>query len=167
MKRSSEALHSLKIRDRVGAIYTAFISDKLNFTSWIEVLWRLGLQDDLETHLGDISAMTQDGNTGTPSRSKTDFSNAISLLKAVLEEQQYLISSWSKVLKVNPEEIWEPSIPAFQMAHRPSPLYSMSNEASILTIGQSDDTIQKTIVVQSQISTCGQKLGVIKIQKPE
>ncbi|KAE9370139.1 hypothetical protein N431DRAFT_484441 [Stipitochalara longipes BDJ] len=168
MKSTPEIEQYSQALEAVGASCVAFISDRIKFTSWIEALWRLGLQHQLSKLLGSFLRETfqQKSSADLPSN-EASFMKALSLIRVVWEEQIYLISSWRRVLEVHPEEIWKPSISAFSRLHQSSPLHELSDDATMHTLAQPKTTQVKYTVIQSQVSSCGQELAVITVKKPD
>ncbi|XXH00175.1 hypothetical protein Hte_006517 [Hypoxylon texense] len=80
-------------------------------------------------------------------------------LEELSRDLDTLHKSWSHILIKEPNEIWEPSIPAFTKSR----FWVSTNKARVIKISQSQMISEDFIVVCSQLSQDGMRMGVVKL----
>lgn len=151
-----------------GKYCLVFLTDKINFTSWTEAIWRLKYSQQMHKIIGDFvnGDLKSQVLAKSPIHQK-HFIEITSLLRIVYQEQTYLRSSWRRVLETHPEEIWGPSISAFSRFQLDSPLHELSTAATMQSLTRIDPSEGQSIVIKTQVSSCGQKMALVTVKKPE
>ncbi|KAK1768102.1 hypothetical protein QBC33DRAFT_585007 [Phialemonium atrogriseum] len=141
--------------DLLSELLNTFLTRKRTITMWIEAAWLYGKPPDVP-HLPDPNALQAllDG-------SATALELFLSMqlrLNEFRRDLGNLRRSWSYILKKEPNEIWEPSIPAFTK----SSFWLSSTKAQVVRVAVSESK-SKYIIVRSQLSKDGTQMGVVKL----
>jgi len=136
------------------------IHNKAMMSLWIEAAWMFGTPPSFGT-LPELLAFTSKNNP-LPKSSKDVFFAASQYLKDFEAELALLESSWSRVLKDSPNEIWEPSINAFSTAR----FWKSFGGSKVKPIAQNNVKRRDMVLLQSQVSDTGDRLGVLRVKPP-
>lgn len=136
-----------------------FISDKYRITMWIEASWLFDsprIQD-----LQGNARMTFSSSISTDP-SLVALAKAMESVCKLSKDVTTLNREWSHVLQLEPNEIWEPSIPAFTK----SQFWVDTSAARLIRLAPLKEDSAKCITVQSQISNSGSEIGVVRLIPP-
>ncbi len=143
----------------LSGLINAFVADEKRITMWIEAAWLFDSPPFIpDPRLDADSALWYSLTTNV---SATPLAQAIKTVYELSRDVAILNRDWQHVLKQEPNEIWEPSIPSFTKSR-----FWVGTTASRLTLlaPVKDSTEQMTI--QSQISDSGSEIGVIRLAVP-
>lgn len=145
------------------SMMTSILNDKRRISMFIETSWLF----DIRPSLGEIPQKLASLYESLPAKKiKTKFlgsreiKNMVSSAEALSKDLRSLNDAWSLVLKDHPNEIWLPSISAFN----PSRFWKHTNDATFRPLDSNESlTPLKFLVIESQVSQCGLYLGQIKL----
>lgn len=140
---------------------SSFLSNKRSVMTWIEASWMFS-RPPVIRH-GPHDAFLNDG-PNVPLRLDADLSKtwetAWKTLLQLSESLDAINSSWSHVLEQEPNEIWEPSISAFNE----SPFWQLISGAKIIARFDAEpDPRFNSIHLKTRISSDGRRLGLIRL----
>jgi hypothetical protein len=153
---ASPSQQNAQTKPALLAILFSFLSKKATVTVWIEASYLFGLAPGL------IQLLQQ-----------TKFARVISeapfvdTLTLFAQDLKQLDTSWGHVLRDAPNEIWEPSIPAFMQ----SPFWIGTNATTLISMGSKGlekdvsfpNNVDEAILIASQTSVDGTEIGIIKV----
>ncbi|KAF2828766.1 hypothetical protein CC86DRAFT_404655 [Ophiobolus disseminans] len=136
--------HVLASKEQLVDMLTSFLSNKKAITVWTELAWTFGSAPDLHGLLNQAGEM----------------------LQMFARDLARLTDRWGPNLLDAPNEIWEPSIPAFMK----SPFWVGTDAARVTVLGTNVDLPPtKTrvpldpLTIASQLSLDGEEIGIIKV----
>ncbi|KAF2006201.1 hypothetical protein P154DRAFT_517874 [Amniculicola lignicola CBS 123094] len=138
-------------------ILQGFLQSRKQIMAWIELSW---LYEDPAT-LGDLPKLVEQLFTGGHVRAE-EYPNLLQHLKLLNNDLHTLENRWGSVLLNSPNEIWEPSIPAFNESN----YYLATKDAKVMAIDTTTVESEKWVTIQSQVSLCGTEIGIIKLSVP-
>jgi len=94
------------------------------------------------------------------------FQGSIKDLQEFDRDLTVLHQSWSYILIHKPNEIWEPSIPAFTKSQFWLSTTKARSRGLLNSPGVSSTTEKDFIITRSQLSQCGTEMGVVKLFPP-
>lgn len=146
--------------DTLTQLVTRFINDRRSVTTWIEAAWLFGKPDVPDPRLQSktFSKLPASGNFLLKSSM-----HAIELVYELSKDIETLKREWAHVLVVQPNEIWEPSIPTFTKSR----FWVSTREASLMPLAQDKGDSRNCITIQSEISESGLEMAVIRLLTPE
>lgn len=134
------------VKQKLLSVIASFLSDRHAVTVWTELAWTFGSAPDLH------GLQYHDGG----------------MLALFAQELAQLTQSWGSTLLEAPNEIWEPSIPAFMR----STFWVGTDAARVSYLGgkvnappadHGADVHHDPMTIASQLSSDGNEVGVIKI----
>jgi hypothetical protein len=138
---------------------TAFLCDRRKVTLWIEASW---LFNSPRIHdLPENSTLPCDSGLLVDD-SFRQLGKALAELRELSEDLATLQRSWSHVLRLEPNEIWEPSIPAFTKSR----FWVETRNAHVIRVAPLEPNSTKYITIQSQISDSGSEISLVKLLPP-
>jgi hypothetical protein len=123
---------------------------------WIEASWLFGAPPEL-IFTGSQSKIKQFLRSIPPEQLR-QFKIILADMRTLSSDLQALNASWRHVLQAEPNEIWQPSISAFQQ----SDFWTHIPCSSFLSIGQSSEDEDELAVLCSQLSLDGSRIGIVK-----
>jgi hypothetical protein len=140
--------------DQLAALISTFLYNKSIVSTWIEASWLFstppklnftGKQPEIPSFLRNI----------VPQQQVQDLRRLLVDMGRLSSDLEILNASWSNVLKTEPNEIWQPSISAFQQ----SDFWAQIAGSRLRPIGQDG---KKHEVLCSQVSQDGLLVGIVK-----
>jgi len=136
---------------------TPAISNKKLMKTWIESYWTFYGPPSL----GGLATIMNTFSNHCPDGYKRDVLATANKLKGLSSELTRLKDEWGHILKSEPHEIWLPSINAIGDFD----LFSDTNEASLKPLTSESD--ENCILIASQVSSDGTKVGMLKVWPSE
>ncbi len=128
-----------------------FLSSPPTVTVWTEASWVFGNPPRL-------ASLSQRGEKALRELNP----HAMYRLDQMRKDLERLVTHWGHILQDEPNEIWEPSVPAFLQ----SPFWVGTTEATLSTIGSSDEPSsgsgRDAILIATQTSSNGREVGIIR-----
>jgi hypothetical protein len=137
---------------------STLIESKERVTLWIEASWLFEFPPSLgslPTHVDNVVSTTQ------ANRDCRAFQDLATNLKSLDQDLKRLAKGWKNVLKVTPNEIWEPSVPVFTA----SKFWVSTEDAKLVSLSTADH-VGKFILILSQVSGDGLEIGQLKLFPP-
>ncbi|KAK3991108.1 hypothetical protein QBC44DRAFT_57923 [Cladorrhinum sp. PSN332] len=138
-----------------------FITSKERITTWIEASWLCAYSGpnlyELPGRARKVVAMAS-VQRDIP---EIQLVSLVSKLETLQEDLSGLCTSWCNVLRETPNEIWEPSVPAFTK----STLWVSSTDAKV-SRALDDVKHRGSILIMSQASHDGTEMGQIRLFPP-
>lgn len=162
---STHACHAMRLSDQgtskysVEAYRTLFTAvdralwDKELLSCWIETSYIFRCAPSLDTLRICISAFKQ----RYPDVWKLLVSSIVEKLGRLAQDLSRLNSDWGHILRLEPNEIWLPSINAVGRFH----LWASSHAAKMNFLGSKED--KDSILIASQVGADGKSVGMLKI----
>lgn len=132
-----------------------FVSNDRLISTWIEASWLFGITSSLD---GLNLRMELVSNAVLQPRTK--MLELIETLDALSLNLEQLETQWAHVLRVDPNEIWLPSIRCLCKSR----FWPSMEETEIRTIGFGSEA--GAILMASQVSTTAPKVGIVKVWPP-
>ncbi|KAI9775589.1 MAG: hypothetical protein M1839_000989 [Geoglossum umbratile] len=143
---------------QVIQLAAAFLLDRRRVTVWIEASWLFGNPPNIRLPVEEQRALSRLGML-SPAEGEL-VSKAFSHLERWSSDLEILNDSWAHVLKVNPNEIWEPSISTFTR----SDFWLTVPGAKLTPIAASDNTGSlRSLLICSQVSANGREVGLVRL----
>jgi hypothetical protein len=143
-----------------GLVHT-LLSKRENIMMWIEASWleqtppRIQLLPDIDV----IGSILKDKER----KSFKVIETATVDLKELNRDLESLSRSWSYVLKREPNEIWEPSIPCFNSSR----FWLNTKEAHVTRAPLLQSDSESVIIIRSKVSENGMEIGIVKLITPK
>ncbi|KAH0542496.1 hypothetical protein FGG08_003092 [Glutinoglossum americanum] len=138
----------------------AFLFDKRKVTVWIEASWLFLHPPSIELPVEKLHSLCRFGVL-SPSEGKL-LSKAFSHLERWSADLKELNNSWGNILKVTPNEIWEPSISTFTKSD-----FWLTVPGAKLTPIAAPSKAKKSILICSEVSSNGREIGLIRLTPPD
>jgi len=141
-------------------LVNAFVADKEleRITMWIEAAWLSSFPSVPDPRLYAKSFLKSSPSTYTAAAPLT---RAIESVYELSKDINILNREWKHVLKAEPYEIWEPSIPSFTK----SKFWVDTTDSRLIRLAPFRRPA-KYMTLQSQISDSGLEIGVIRLEIP-
>ena len=139
-----------------------FLDQGDKVTTWIEASWLEGTPPRIHKlpELNSIRSILKDAQDDASQLLET----AVADLGELAQDLKILQLSWSYILKGEPNEIWEPSIPSFT----PSRFWLRNTNARVVRAPLSQSySEEESIVIRSQVARNGTEIGVVKLILPK
>ncbi|KAJ9657786.1 hypothetical protein H2198_004093 [Neophaeococcomyces mojaviensis] len=140
----------------VSDLLLRFLDDKNRVTAWVEAAWLFATP-----HIKPWPVKTQ-LNLDPRLSAIPSLVAGVEKLYRLSEELLDLDQSWSHILMLEPNEIWEPSISTFKK----SEFWVTTDQAKLVRLAPLVDNSSPSITVYSQIADSGTELGVIRLFPP-
>lgn len=158
------SLHSLPALPEniniLSELVHSFVNCPRRITMWIEASWVFGATCVPDPRLR-IRAKQKPPVTTSPSFERS--SRVIELVHELSEDIEILNQKWSHVLKDQPNEIWNPSIPTFTKSR----FWVTTTAARLIRLASSKEKLKNCMTIQSQISSSGLEMAVIRLIVPD
>ncbi|KAI4867277.1 hypothetical protein F4820DRAFT_468079 [Hypoxylon rubiginosum] len=141
---------------QLSRLLNTFLTCEKVTTVWIEASWLYEMPPAVP-QLPDLDSMRY-LLAGHPEALKL-IHEACKSLEELSRDLDALHKSWSHILTREPNEIWEPSIPAFTKSR----FWVSTNKARVIKFSPSQSVLGDSIVVCSQLSQDGIRMGVVKL----
>jgi hypothetical protein len=159
---------AIKERSRTGPQFDSFCSQLMHLLSefihskkqimvWIELAWLFGHP----ASLGNIPALVKVLLTN-PRLNDVKYVELPGHLYCLDADLKTLERRWGTVLSCTPNEIWEPSIPAFTK----SDYYLTTEEAKLTTLESVVNQDERSVTIQSQVSVDGKEIAIVRLSVP-
>lgn len=136
-----------------------FLTSKAHVTTWIEASWLFGVSPKLDFLVPALGYLL----TSVPTHSNPQLvEKVIANLWLLSEDLKRLTKDWHAVLKVAPNEIWQPSISGFTS----SDFWSNTQGALWKRLDYASPNEEKAIMIESQVSEDSMELALIKVLVP-
>ena len=136
------------------------IQDKNHVSKWIEASFLFGIAPTLGNLPLDFKRLYVSLEGG-------EQVHRVERVAALLEEFEQdldtLIQMWTHVLTKTPNEIWEPSIPTLTKSR----FWVGTKETKLASLATKGRRSDQSIIIQSQVSSNGREIGLIKLLPPE
>ena len=142
----------------LSSLINAFIADKKKITTWIEAAWLFGSPNIPDPRLSPKAAFKCSRSNKF---SNTPLAVAINNFNELSKDLAVLHRDWHHILTVEPNEIWEPSIPSFTKSR----FWVDTTESCLSSYAHSQNS-KEYITIKSQISDSGLEIGVIRLAIP-
>jgi len=140
-------------------LVTSFVNDPLRVTTWIEAAWVFGATKvpDPRVHSKRFlkSSFLSNDSLGPAAQ-------AIELVYGLSKDIEVLNREWSHLLREQPNQIWEPSIPTFTKSR----FWVSTRKTRLIPLASGKEKLDECITIQSQISDSGLELAVIRLIVP-
>jgi hypothetical protein len=156
LEESEVSENSLK---HLVELVSAFLYDKRRVTVWIEAGWLISSPRIWLPPMYRTSNLTLDA---LPKALIGQMAEIFRDLRQLSSDLQKLADSWSHVLRPEPNEIWEPSIPAFTRSR----FWMDPVHVRLMRMVPRAAGSNTSITVQSQVSGTGSELGIIRLLPP-
>lgn len=156
----SGASHSVSFfRNKIFQLLNDLVHSKRQIMAWMEAGWLFGHPPELTgLSIAVNNALIQHENPNDEFASLPEHLKRLSVDLRILEER------WGLVLSKTPNEIWEPSIPAFTR----SDYYLTTKEAQLISLSTSElNNIDQSVMLQSRVSVSGAEIGIIRLSIPK
>ena len=127
---------------------------------WIEASWLFRCPATITSFTERVSSECR--MNATAKRCQDFLKEALTDINCLSEDLRNLNNSWGHVLCDEPNEIWEPSIPAFTKSR----FWMDSDSARVTYLARPKDDRLKSILIQSQVSASGLKISLIRFILP-
>lgn len=158
------SLHSLPALSEnvniLSKLVHSFINCPRSVTTWIEASWVFGSTCVPDPILG-IKAKQKSPVRTSPSFER--LSRAIELVHELSKDIEILNHKWPHVLQHEPNEIWNPSIPTFTKSR----FWVNTTSARLIRLASNKEKLKNCMTIQSQISSSGLEIAVIRLIVPE
>ncbi|KAF2471412.1 uncharacterized protein BDR25DRAFT_27092 [Lindgomyces ingoldianus] len=135
-----------------------FLNSKKQVMVWIELSWLFGYP----AALGNIPQLFAKALTVRHGMVE-GYEKLPRQLECLSEDLKILEIRWGTVLSQTPNEIWEPSIPAFTQ----SDYYMITKEVSLTRMETVVNHAEKSVMIQSQVSASGKEISVVRLSIPK
>jgi NACHT domain len=133
---------------------------KERLSLWIEAAWTFGKPPTLHELSQLLGKWRPPRGFSRPKTKKLEIlKEKVSLLDM---ELQMLEQNWDHVLASAPNEIWEPSIPAFM-----NPMFLVNDKKARVAHLELEDRTRTSLLVASGVSSDGLYVGTVKLLLPE
>jgi len=136
---------------------TDFMRNKIYVSKWIEASFLFGITPTLNRLLIKFKCLRD--TSMDDGRHTQQLGRITSELEEFTLDLQTLNERWTHVLRVTPNEIWEPSIPTFTKSN----FWVGTKEAKLSSLATHGSLPSSLIVIQSQVSNSGLEVGLIKL----
>ncbi|KAH6681135.1 hypothetical protein F5X68DRAFT_263480 [Plectosphaerella plurivora] len=141
---------------------SSFLSTKKAVMVWIESSWVFGRPPKIEDSSGLLEKGVSPPNGLSESLSNT-WETAMRTLRQLSDDLASLDEAWGYVLRGEPNEIWHPSIAAFNQ----SPFWQRISGSKILASFYSEpEPGHQMISLKTRVSREGDQLGLLRINIP-
>lgn len=158
---AAEALRSLNRNDSnydFILCLSKFLSDHLRMTGWLEAIWVMGVSNDVEVRLrGAAMARYIFDHPGSYLLAK-----AVSVCEEMEKlsiELQNLRQDWSQVLKSYPNKVWGDTVSAYGE----SKFFFRTPATRVDFVRPNAHSTRRSILITSQVSQDGSRIGIIKV----
>jgi hypothetical protein len=141
----------------LAAMLSKIIKNKPLLTLWIEACWTFHTTPDVSDLASNMASFME----LRPPKSRLQLQLLKDELAKFSSSLQNLNKTWHRVLRMEPNEMWQQSIPSFTK----SEFWVGTNEATVTSL-HSEKQGNTSIIIASQASSNGKEVGVIKIWPP-
>jgi hypothetical protein len=152
-----EAMFKQECFSSLVSMLSNVVNNKLLLTLWIEACWTFQIIPDISDLALNIASYVE----LRPPKSRPHLQSLSDKLAGFSSSLQILNKTWHRVLKTEPNEMWQQSIPAFTK----SEFWIGTNEV-IITSLHSEKQGNRSIMIASQVSSNGKEVGVVKLWPP-
>jgi len=142
--------------DHLTSMISKFLYNKSMVTVWIEASWLFGTPPKLI--FSASQAEIRKFSLSIPPQRLPQFQSVLENMRTLSSDLHILNASWRHVLQTEPNEIWQPSISAFQQ----SDFWTRIPGSNIIPLGQSPEDEYQLGVLCSQVSLDGSRIGIVK-----
>jgi hypothetical protein len=142
--------------DQLARLVSFFLYDKSKVTVWIEASWLFCTPPELD--LSGLEPNVAELMSSVASSQISQLSRLVADMKKLASDLLRLNASWGHVLQNEPNEIWQPSISAFQHSN----FWIQVPGSNLRPIGQHTVGKTQSTVLYSQVSKDGLQIGIIK-----
>ena len=143
----------------LNRLVTSFAKDPLRVTTWIESAWLFSCPLIPDPRLKARSVLK---SSILSNRSLAPAAQMIELVYDLSLDVNKLNKEWAHVLQHKPNEIWEPSIATFTN----SKFWFKSEDARLVRLAPLKDESKNCMTLQSQISSSGLEVAVVRLILP-
>ncbi|KAI1170472.1 hypothetical protein F4777DRAFT_591915 [Nemania sp. FL0916] len=133
-----------------------FLIDTRAIRRWIEVLFLFDRRPNISTLLMKLKEACSLPMAGIII--SKGYSQLHSELSRLSKDLEMLVEEWEMVLRDSPDEIWSPSIPAFQRSS-----FWTTKHATTHRLHRGNE---RMVTIDSAVSSDGSRLGVVRLQPP-
>ena len=142
--------------DQLARLVSSFLYDKSKVTVWIEASWLFCTPPVLD--LSGLEPNVAELMSSVASNQISQLSRLVADMKELASDLLKLNASWGDVLRNEPNQVWQPSISAFQHSN----FWIRVPGSSLRPIGQHTVGKTQSTVLYSQVSMGGSQIGIIK-----
>jgi hypothetical protein len=139
---------------------STFLSHKASIMVWIEASWMFNKPPRIREGSGDAK-LQRYSNSAQPANITMNpvLERAYQGLMHLARHLEHLNSSWQHILSKEPNEIWEPSISAFN----PSPFWTRVPGSMVTPFEIHHDEDFESICLKSRVSQDGSHLAIVRL----
>jgi hypothetical protein len=149
-----EAIFKQECFSSLVSMLSNVVNNKPLLTLWIEACGTFQIIPDISDLALNIASYME----LCPPKSRPHLQSLSDKLAGFSSRPQILNKTWHRVLRTDPNEMWQQRIPAFTK----SEFWISTNETTITSL-HSEKQGNKSIMIASQVSSNGKEVGVVKL----
>jgi hypothetical protein len=146
--------------EHLVSLAAKFLYDPQKVTLWIEAAW---LFDSPRIQLPSQDWIISSDLSNISDRSLSQLSTLFTDLELLSQDLTVLEKSWGFLLGSEPNEIWDHSISSFTKSR----FWETTKRARLIRLAPLNPDLKNYIMVQSQVSSTGNEIGIVKLIPPE